>query len=56
MFWQRKMLLTQVKPLKSYYFFSLCDDSNFLVLFIQIAGAVLAFPQLLFATLPITVG
>jgi len=50
------MLLTQVKPIKSYYFFSLCDESNFLVLFLQIVSTVLALSQLLFATLPITVG
>jgi hypothetical protein len=56
MFWQHTLLLTQVKPLKSYYFLSLCDDSNFLVLFLQIAGTVLALSQLLFATLPITIG
>jgi hypothetical protein len=55
-FWQRMMLLTQVKPLKSYYVFSLCDDSKFLVLFIQIEGAVSAFPQLLFAAQQITIG
>lgn len=45
MFWQHMMLLTQVKPLKSDYFFSVCDDSNLLALFLQIAGTILALSQ-----------
>jgi hypothetical protein len=56
MFWQHMMLLTQLKPLKSYYFFSLCDDSNFLALFVQIGGTLLALSQMLFATPQITIG
>lgn len=58
MFWQHMMLLTQVEPLKSFYFLSLsvCDDSSFLVLFVQMVGTVLALSQLLVSTLPITIG
>jgi hypothetical protein len=50
------MLLTQVKPLKSYYFLSICDDSIILALVFQIAGVVSAFSQLLFTAQQITIG
>ena len=45
MFWQHLVQVTQAKPLENNYFFSVCDDRNLPMLFLQTADTVLAHPQ-----------